>query len=77
MHQQGTFNAGPRLQAMSRQRNGFLKVNGGEYYAPNVLELGRESTRGALAGIAFGLPTNSSDYYLRKCKELKVKPHPA
>ncbi len=79
MHQRGTFNAGERPSGHVISNNAFLKDNGGSIMQ-NVLEIEPiepEKDARFPSNILSIAHTNSNDYYLRKCKEKQVIPHPA
>jgi site-specific DNA-methyltransferase (cytosine-N4-specific) len=79
MHERGTFNDGARPSGHVVSKEAFLKNNGGSIM-PNVIEVDamNEDRLPRLPSNAFSIAhTNSNDYYLRRCKELDVEPHPA
>jgi hypothetical protein len=79
MHQRGSFNAGERPSGHVICKDGFLKDNGGSIMQ-NVVEMEpiEPQKEVRLPTNAFSIAhTNSNDYYLRKCKECNIEPHPA
>lgn len=79
MHQKSKFNAGARPSGHVISKEAFLRDNGGSIM-PNLIELDPiELEKDVRLPInAFSIAhTNSNDYYLRKCKEYDVEPHPA
>jgi hypothetical protein len=79
MHQRGTFNAGARPSGHVLSKNAFLRHNGGSIMQ-NAIETESIDPKKEVRfpTNAFSIAhTNSNDYYLRKCKEYGIKPHPA
>jgi len=79
MHQRGSFNAGERPSGHVISKDGFLRDNGGSIMQ-NVVEMDpiEPQKEVRLPTNAFSIAhTNSNDYYLRKCKEFDIEPHPA
>jgi len=79
MQKRGEYNDGPRPSGHNISKSGFLKNNGGSIM-PNVIEVEAIDPEKPprLPGNAFSVAhTNSNDYYLRKCKERNIEPHPA
>jgi hypothetical protein len=76
--QRQTYNAGKRPSEHIISEEGFLIDNGGSI-TPNLFELEpMDSDREVRLPNAFSLSnTNSSDYYITRCNELGITPHPA
>jgi tRNA G10 N-methylase Trm11 len=74
----GTFNKGKRPSQHSISETGFLTDHGGSI-SHNFFELENMSQdREVRLPNAFNFAnTSSNDYYHRKCRELKLTPHPA
>lgn len=76
--QRQSYNPGKRPSEHIISEEGFLIDNGGSI-TPNMFELEpMDSEREVRLPNAFSLSnTNSSDYYILKCNELGITPHPA
>lgn len=76
--QRQSYNPGKRPSEHVISEEGFLIDNGGSI-TPNLFELEpMDSERDVRLPNAFSLSnTNSSDYYITKCNELGITPHPA
>jgi hypothetical protein len=76
--QRQSYNSGKRPSEHVISEQGFLFDNGGSI-TPNLFELEpMDSKREVRLPSAFSLSnTNSSDYYITKCNELGITPHPA
>jgi len=76
--QRQSYNAGKRPSEHIISEEGFLIDNGGSI-TPNLFEMEPMDTeREVRLPNAFSLSnTNSSDYYITKCNELGITPHPA
>ncbi len=79
MHQRGNFNAGARPSGHVISKDAFLRNNGGSIMQ-NAIEIEpiepKKDVRFPTNALSIA-HTNSNDYYLRKCKEYSIKPHPA
>jgi hypothetical protein len=73
-----SYNSGLRPSEHRVSKKGFLKTHKGSI-VPNLFELqDMQSDRSVRLPNAFSLSnTNSNDHFLRKCREMAVKPHPA
>lgn len=79
MYERGSYNAGGRPSGHVISKESFLKNNGGSIMQ-NVIEMEAidQHRDVRLPSNAFSIAhTNSNDYYLRKCKEQEIEPHPA
>lgn len=79
MQERGSFNSGERPSGHVVSKDSFLKDNGGSIM-PNIIEVEpidlQKDVR--LPTNTFSIAhTNSNDYYLRKCKDNGISPHPA
>ena len=79
MHQRGNFNAGARPSGHVISKDAFLRNNGGSIMQ-NAIEIEpiepKKDVRFPTNALSIA-HTHSNDYYLRKCKEYSIKPHPA
>lgn len=74
-----TFNSGKRPSEHNIRKSAFAKNNGGSI-AHNLFEIepidGERDVRLPHSVLSFS-NTNSNDYFLRKCREENITPHPA